>query len=70
VHGLLAPCNDHQAAADAIIRLLEDSALAHRVAEAARETCARYQWSSVRAQWVALYRRLVRPRAVAAATTA
>ena len=36
----------------------------------ARETCTRYQWSSVRAQWLALYRRLVRPRALAAATSA
>ena len=40
------------------------------VADAALDTCSRYQWSSVRGQWVALYRRLVGPRAVAAATTA
>ena len=70
VHGLLVPCDDHRAAAEAIVRLLEEPELARRVADAALETCARYQWSSVRAQWVALYRRLVRPRAVAAATTA
>jgi glycosyltransferase involved in cell wall biosynthesis len=70
VHGLLVPCDDHRAAAEAIARLLEEPGLASRVADAALETCARYQWSSVRAQWVALYRRLVRPRAVAAATTA
>jgi len=70
VHGLLVPCNDHRAAADAIVRLLEEPGLARRVAAAALETCARYQWSSVRAQWVALYRRLVRPRAAAAATPA
>jgi L-malate glycosyltransferase len=70
VHGLLVPCNDHQAAADAMVRLLEETGLARRVAGAALDTCTRYQWSSVRAQWVALYRRLVRPRAVAAATAA
>lgn len=69
-HGLLVPCGDHQAAAAAIIRLLDDSALARRLADAARDTCGRYQWSSVRALWVALYRRLVRPHAIEAATPA
>ncbi len=70
VHWLLVPCNDHEAAAASMIRLLDEPALARRVADAALDTCARYQWSSVRAQWVALYRRLVRPGALAAATTA
>jgi glycosyltransferase involved in cell wall biosynthesis len=70
VHGLLVPCRDHQAAADAMLRLLDDPALAVRVADAAFETCTRYQWSSVRSQWVALYRGVVRPRVLAAATTA
>jgi glycosyltransferase involved in cell wall biosynthesis len=69
VHGLLVPCGDHAAAAAAVIRLLEDSALARRIADAALDTCARYQWSSVRALWVALYRRLV-PHAIEAATPA
>jgi glycosyltransferase involved in cell wall biosynthesis len=70
LHGLLVPCNDHQAAADAMIRLIDEPALARRLADAALDSCTRYQWSSVRGQWVALYRRLVRPRAVAAATPA
>lgn len=70
LHGLLVPCGDHQAAADAVLRLLDEPALARRLADAAFDTCARYQWSSVRRQWVALYRRLVRPRALAAATIA
>jgi glycosyltransferase involved in cell wall biosynthesis len=69
-HGLLVPCDDHQAAAGAILRLLEDPALARRLADAALDTCARYQWSSVRARWIALYRRLVPPRALEAATPA
>jgi L-malate glycosyltransferase len=69
-HGLLVPCDDHEAAAGAMIRLIEDPALARRVADAALDSCARYQWSSVRAQWVALYRRVVRPRALGAATPA
>jgi glycosyltransferase involved in cell wall biosynthesis len=70
VHGLLVRCDDEKAAAGAIIRLLEDPALAGRLADAALDSCARYQWSAVRAQWVALYRRLVRPRALGAATPA
>jgi glycosyltransferase involved in cell wall biosynthesis len=70
IHGLLVPCGDHEAAASAVIRLLEDPALARRIADAALETCARYQWSSVRALWVTLYRRLVGPRAIGATTPA
>jgi glycosyltransferase involved in cell wall biosynthesis len=69
-HGLLVPCNDHQSAADALLRLLDEPDLASRMADAALETCARYQWSSVRSQWVALYRRMVRTRAVTATTPA
>jgi glycosyltransferase involved in cell wall biosynthesis len=57
VHGLLVPCDDHHAAADAIVRLLQDGPLARRIADIAFQACARYQWSSVRNQWVALYRR-------------
>jgi glycosyltransferase involved in cell wall biosynthesis len=70
VHGLLVDCDDHRAAAGAIVRLLEDPALARRLADAALASCARYQWASVRSQWLALYRRLVRPEALPAATTA
>ena len=62
LHGLLVDCNDDQSAADAVFRLLEDPALARRLADAALDTCARYQWSSVRAQWIALYRRMASPR--------
>ena len=70
MHGLLVPCDDHQAAADAILRLLHDPTLARRLADAAFAACARYQWSAVRNDWIALYRRLVRPAVAAAATTA
>jgi glycosyltransferase involved in cell wall biosynthesis len=70
VHGLLVPCGDHEAAAGAMLRLLDDSALARRIADAAFDSCARYQWPSVRGQWVNLYRRLERPRALAAASPA
>ena len=69
-HGLLVGRDDHRAAADRIVRLLRDGDLADRIAAAARESCERYRWPDVRAQWVALYRGLVRTAAVPAATTA
>jgi L-malate glycosyltransferase len=67
VHGLLVPCNDHEAASGAMLRLLEDPELARRVADAGFESCARYQWSAVREQWLALYRRLTTRAALATA---
>ena len=39
-HGLLVECGDHAAAAERIIRLLEDPALVDRLTTAARESCA------------------------------
>lgn len=70
VHGLLAPCGDHEATGRVILQLLGDSDLAVRLADAARESCARYQWSAVRGQWVALYRSLAPSHGVAAARPA
>ena len=70
VNGLLVPCGDHQAAAGAMMRLLEEPELARRVADRAFDDCARYQWSSVRQQWLDLYRGLASPRMAAAATPA
>jgi phenylacetate-CoA ligase len=70
VHGLLVPCGDHHAAAAAMLCLLDDPALAARLIDSARESCAAYQWQAVREQWVALYRSLGRPSALAAATPA
>lgn len=69
-HGLLVPLNDPAAAATAMIRLLDDPALTRRLTAAARDTCARYQWTSVRSQWIALYRGTLRPGALPAATPA
>ncbi len=69
VHGLLVPPNDDVAAASAVLRLLEEPELPRRLTAAALDSCARYQWSSVRQQWIRLYRSLVQP-ATAAATTA
>jgi glycosyltransferase involved in cell wall biosynthesis len=64
VHGLLVPCGDHAAAAGAILRLLEDHALARQLTTAARESCSQYRWDAVRAQWLSLYESMLTPRAV------
>lgn len=68
VHGLLVPCNDHEAAAAAIVRLLDEPARASQMAAAARASCERYRWDNVRAQWIALYREAIGQRAVPAPT--
>lgn len=69
-HGLLVPCDDHEAAAAAVLRLLDDAGLAARLTASARASCDQYRWTSVRSQWVDLYRRILRPAAVAAPRTA
>jgi glycosyltransferase involved in cell wall biosynthesis len=63
-HGLLVKCNDPGATATAILRLLGDQGLVDQLTLNARETCEKYRWTAVRARWVALYRHLVRPRAL------
>lgn len=68
VHGLLVKCGDHAAAAERIVRLIEDPALARKLTAEARESCERYRWHRVREQWLSLYRGLVSPRAVPAPT--
>ncbi len=68
VHGLLANCHDDRGLADRVFRLLEDGPLARRLADTARESCERYLWRVVRDQWLSLYRGLLRPRAVTAAS--
>jgi glycosyltransferase involved in cell wall biosynthesis len=70
VHGLLVSCNDDRAAAVAMRRLMQDAPLAARLTKAARESCARYQWTSVRARWLAVYRELAGVAGVPAARIA
>jgi glycosyltransferase involved in cell wall biosynthesis len=70
VHGLLVGCDDHQAAAAAILRLLDDPRLSARLADAARASCDTYRWETVRAKWVALYRSLARTNGLPLTTTA
>ena len=67
---MLVRCGDEQAAADAILRLIDEPELARRIADTAFDGCTRYQWSAVRRQWLDLYRGMAEPRLAAAATTA
>jgi glycosyltransferase involved in cell wall biosynthesis len=54
--GLLAPLDDHETLAAHVLHLLDDSALAQRLADAAYARCRECTWSTVRAQWLAAYR--------------
>jgi glycosyltransferase involved in cell wall biosynthesis len=56
---LLVPPGDHEAMASAAIRLLEDPGLTERLTRNAYERCRQYSAESVRAEWTALYRKLV-----------
>ena len=55
-HGLLAPANDHRALAAHVLSLLESPPLVQRLTEAAVATCDAYRWSSLRDQWLNVYR--------------
>jgi glycosyltransferase involved in cell wall biosynthesis len=63
MHGYLVPCGDAAAAADRVIRLVENPDSAGQMCARARETCERYRWTSVRRHWLDLYRRLAHPAA-------
>jgi glycosyltransferase involved in cell wall biosynthesis len=54
-HGLLAPPNDYQAVARHVLALLDDEALAARVALAAFRACETCTWSTVREEWLRVY---------------
>jgi len=56
--GLMVQCKDHEAMAEAAMRLLQDAELADRVVRRAREECRKYSWDAVREQWLVLYEEL------------
>jgi glycosyltransferase involved in cell wall biosynthesis len=56
--GLLSPTGDAAALARNVIRILEDSELAERLVENARQELQRYSWPVVREQWLKAYRAL------------
>ena len=60
--GMMAPCGDHEALAAGAIRLLEDAALAEKIARQARGECGRYSWGAVQGKWLDLYHELGRAR--------
>jgi hypothetical protein len=49
-----------------MFRLLEEPALTAQLTEAARASCDRYTWASVRHEWIDVYRSLVPARALTA----
>ena len=53
--GLIVPPLDAPSLAHAVLRLLRDPDLGVRLAKAARDECARFTWSAVRAQWASAY---------------
>jgi len=55
--GLLFAPGDHLGMAACALRLIEEPGLASRLAANARAQCARYSWSQIGPQWVALYGR-------------
>ena len=59
IDGLLVADNDADALADEVVKLLNDPALAGRLAEAAYRTLAAYEWPVVRDGWLQAYRRAV-----------
>ena len=61
--GLMVQCDDYEAMARDAIRLLNDAALAARIASQAREECRKYSWESVRHQWLELYGELGKQKA-------
>lgn len=58
---LLVPCDDHQAMADASLRLLKDPQLVERLTANAYEHCRSFSEGPVRQQWYDLYRQLTAP---------
>lgn len=64
---LLVPAKNPRAMAEAAARLLEDSALAHKLAQQGLREARRYTWSEIGGQWLDLYRSLASQRAAALA---
>ena len=57
---LLVPRNDHQALAEAALRLLREPEFAARIAAHGREHCRKFSWPAVQSEWLKLYHELAR----------
>ena len=66
---LLVPDGDSAAMAQAIIRLVRESALVQRLTRNARRIAESSDWSVVRPQWLALFARMQRRRSAASGGT-
>lgn len=55
VTALLVPADDPQAMADAVLRILNDAALAARIGAAGQDDVRRYAWSAVKNELLAAY---------------
>ena len=62
-HGLLAAANDHETLASHTLSLLQSPALVDRLTRAAFATCEAYTWTSIREQWLHVYRGVLRKTA-------
>ena len=66
--GLLAPPKDPHALALAIVRLLADGPLRHRMANAGQETASQYAWPEIASHVLAVYDRALQPSAASRLT--
>jgi glycosyltransferase involved in cell wall biosynthesis len=66
-HGLLAPIGDHETLARHVLTLLDDPALAVRLARAAFASCQGCTWEAVRQRWLDVYRAASAAKATASA---
>ena len=57
--GLLVPLDDHQAMAQAALRLMEEPGLASSLTKAGLAECEHYRGPEIARQWAALYRELM-----------
>jgi glycosyltransferase involved in cell wall biosynthesis len=66
--GLLAPPKNPNALALAIVRLLADAPLRHRMAVAGQETASQYAWPEIASRVLAVYERAFQPSAASRLT--
>jgi hypothetical protein len=59
--GLLSPVGDPIALAKNVVALLQNAELASRLARNARSVSERYNWPTIRDQWMDLYGKLLSP---------
>jgi phosphatidylinositol alpha-mannosyltransferase len=65
---LMIPCGDRESLADALVRILDDPALAIELGTAGRLNALRYSWPTVTSQVLDVYHALLGTRVAAAAT--